>query len=59
VINSYTPAVIQKHADISSSLIGYSFTAGDTLCLKIMNTTNFDYLSTVGDVVEFSVQRIK
>ena len=59
VINSYTPSVIQKHADISSSLIGYSFTAGDTLCLKIMNTTNYDYLSTVGDVVEFSVQRIK
>lgn len=59
VINSYTPAVVQKHADISSSLIGYTFTAGDTLCLKIMNTTNFDYLSTVGDVVELSVQRIK
>ena len=59
VINSYTPSVVQKHADISSSLIGYSFTAGDTLCLKIMNTTNFDYLSTVGDVIEFSVQRIK
>jgi hypothetical protein len=59
VINSYTPAVVQKHADISGSLIGYTFTAGDTLCLKIMNTTNFDYLSTVGDVIEFSVQRIK
>ena len=59
VINSYTPAVVQKHADISGSLIGYTFTAGDTLCLKIMNTTNFDYLSTVGDVIELSVQRIK
>lgn len=59
VINSFTPSVIQKHADICGSLIGYSFTAGDTLCLKIMNTTNYDYLSTVGDVMEFSVQRIK
>jgi len=59
VINSYTPSVIQKHADICGSLVGYTFTAGDTLCLKIMNTTNYDYLSTVGDVIEFSVQRIK
>ena len=59
VINSFTPSVIQKHADICGSLIGYTFTAGDTLCLKIMNTTNYDYLSTVGDVIEFSVQRIK
>ena len=59
VINSFTPAVIQKHADICGSLIGYPFTAGDTLCLKIMNTTNYDYLSTVGDVIEYSVQRIK
>jgi hypothetical protein len=59
VINSYTPAVIQKHADISGALIGYTFTAGDTLCLKIMNTSNYDYLSTVGDVIEYSVQRIK
>lgn len=59
VINSYTPSVVQKHADISSSLIGYTLTVGDTLCLKIMNTTNYDYLSTVGDVIEFSVQRIK
>lgn len=58
-INSFTPTVIQKHADICGSLVGYSFTAGDTLCLRIMNTTNYNYLSTVGDVMEFSVERIK
>jgi hypothetical protein len=59
VINSYTPSVIQKHADICGAVVGYTLTAGDTLCLKIMNTTNYNYLSTVGDVIEFSVQRIK
>jgi len=58
-VNSFTPNVIQKHADIVGSVMGYPLTAGDALCLKIMNTTAYDYVPAIGDVMGFSIQRVK
>jgi hypothetical protein len=57
-VNNDTPTVIQKHAAINGSFTG-KFTLGTQICLKVINLTNFDYTSEAGDVVRFSVQRVK
>lgn len=56
-VNNDSPVVIQKHASINGS-ITRKFTAGTQLCVKVINLTNFDYVSQSGDVILFSVQRV-
>lgn len=55
--NNVTPVVTLKHLDITGS-VTTQFTAGTQLCLKVMNTTNYDYASVSGDIVKMFIQRI-
>lgn len=55
--NNITPVVTLKHLDITGS-VTTQFTAGTQLCLKVMNTTNYDYTSVSGDIVKMFIQRI-
>jgi len=57
-INNDSPVVIQKHANINGA-ITRQFTAATTLCLKVINLTNYNYIRTSGDIVRFTVQRVK
>jgi hypothetical protein len=57
-INNDSPVVIQKHASINGA-ITRQFSATSTLCLKVINLTNYNYVRTSGDVVRFTVQRVK
>lgn len=56
-VNNNSPVVTQKHSSINGS-ITRRFTFGTQLCLKVINLTNYDYLSESGDVVRFFVQRV-
>ena len=57
-INNDSPDVIQKHASINGA-ITRQLTATTPLCLKVINLTNYNYTRTSGDVVRFTVQRVK
>lgn len=57
-VNNNTPNVIQKHASLNGS-ITRQFSATTPLCLKVINLTNYDYTKTTGDIVRFTVQRVK
>ena len=57
-INNDSPVVIQKHASINGA-ITRQFSATTPLCLKVINLTNYNYTRTSGDVVRFTVQRVK
>jgi len=57
--NWMTVMGIQKHIDISSQAIGIQITAGTQLSVKVLNQTGFNYTSTTGDGIRFSVERIK
>jgi hypothetical protein len=58
VVNNFTPNVISKHATISGSATTY-IAAGNEVCLKIANLTNIDYVSTAGDSVKMSIERVR
>ena len=58
VVNNFTPNVISKHATISGSATTY-IAAGNEVCLKIANLTNIDYVSTAGDTVKMSIERVR
>ena len=58
VVNNFTPNVISKHATISGSATTYMI-AGNEVCLKIANLTNIDYVSTAGDSVKMSIERVR
>jgi hypothetical protein len=57
-VNNNSPVVIQKHSSINGSFTR-KLTTGTQICLKVINLTNYDYLSETGDVARFSVQRVK
>ena len=57
-VNNDSPVVIHKVACINGS-ITRQFTATSTLCLKVINLTNYDYVRETGDIVRFTVQRVK
>lgn len=57
--NSFTLNNISKHVSISGQAIGLQLTAGVQLCLKVINLTDFNYTSTVGDIVRMSIERIR
>lgn len=56
-VNNNSPVVAQKHSSINGS-ITRKLTTGTQICLKVINLTNFDYLTETGDVVRFFVQRV-
>jgi len=56
-VNNNSPVVTQKHSSINGSFTR-KLTLGTQICLKVINLTNFDYLSETGDVARFSVQRV-
>jgi hypothetical protein len=56
-VNNDSVIQTQKHASINGS-ITKELTIGTQICVKVLNLTNFDYISVVGDVVRFGVQRI-
>lgn len=57
-VNNFTPVVISKHASINGSFTRY-LPAGAAICLKVINTSAFDYNSVAGDTSRFTVQRVK
>jgi hypothetical protein len=57
-INSFTPVVIMKHATINGSFTRF-FSAGTEICLKVINTTAYDYTAVTGDTARMSIQRVK
>jgi len=60
VSNSFSPsASISPVADISGNVEGVVLTAGTVLRLKVLNLTDFDYVSEASDVATMSIQRIK
>ena len=56
-VNNNSPVVTQKHSSINGSFTR-KLTLGTQICLKVINLTNFDYLSETGDIAKFSVQRV-
>lgn len=57
-VNNFTPNVISKHATISGSVTTL-IAVGNEVCLKVANLTNIDYVSTAGDSVKMSIQRVR
>ena len=56
-VNNATPVVTMKHIDITGALTT-RLTAGQQLCLKVINLTNYNYTTFAGDVVQMSIQRV-
>lgn len=57
-VNNGSPVVTMKHCSINGS-ITREFTAGTAICLKVINLTNFNYTTVVGDIVRLTIQRVK
>jgi len=57
--NWMTITGIQKHIDITAQAMGIQIAAGTQLSVKVLNQTGFNYTSTTGDGIRFSVERIK
>jgi hypothetical protein len=47
------------HIDVSGTLLGVEFTAGQTLCMVVLNQLDSNYSSLSGDGVKFSVQQVR
>lgn len=45
--------------DVTAQAMGMQINAGTELCVKVWNLTGFDYTGFEGDVLRFSVQRVK
>lgn len=56
-VNNVTPVVTMKHIDITGALTT-RLTAGQQLCLKVINLTNYNYTTFEGDIVQMSIQRV-
>jgi hypothetical protein len=56
-INNFTPVVTTKHASITGTSVR-SFTAGQLLTLKVINTTAKNYTSVLGDGSRMSIKRL-
>lgn len=57
--NFMTVMGIQKHIDITAQAIGINITAGTQLSVKVLNQTGYAYAPLTGDVIRFTVERIK
>jgi len=60
VCSTYSSVNIQSHAYISGSIGGYQVTAGDKVCLKIINTTgtSYVYLPSGSDFCRMSIRKV-
>ena len=47
------------HIDVSGTLLGVEFTAGQTLCMVVLNQLDSSYSSLSGDGVKFSIQKVR
>jgi hypothetical protein len=57
--DTYTSVNIQKSAYMSGAIGGFQLTAGDKLCLKVINTAGTNYSSTVaGDFSRMSIRKV-
>jgi len=56
-VNNATPVVTMKHLDITGALTT-KLTAGQQLCLKVINLSNYNYTTVAGDIVQMSIQRV-
>lgn len=56
-VNNATPVVTMKHLDITGALTT-RLTAGQQICLKVINLTNYNYTTFTGDIVQMSIQRV-
>jgi hypothetical protein len=56
--NNFFPSVPQLYADINGAQWGVELTAGDQICLKVMNTSGVLYIPSVGDYFRFSLQKV-
>jgi hypothetical protein len=57
--NTYASVNTQESAYISGAIGGYQLTAGDTVCLKIINTTGTSYSAiTAGDFCRMSIRKV-
>lgn len=57
--DTYASVNIQKSAYLSGAIGGYQLTAGDKVCLKIINTTGTPYSSVVaGDFCRMSIRKV-
>lgn len=56
-VNNATPVVTMKHLDITGALTT-RLSAGQQLCLKVINLTNYNYTTFAGDFVQMSIQRV-
>lgn len=56
-INNFTPVVTTKHASINGSMVA-TFSAGQELTLKVINTTAENYITVLGDVARMSIRRL-
>lgn len=48
-----------RRIDVTAQAIGFPIPAGTQLCVKVWNLTGYDYVNYSGDVIRFSIQRIK
>jgi hypothetical protein len=56
-VNNATPVVTMKHLDITGALTT-RLTAGQQICLKVINLSNYNYTTVAGDIVQMSIQRV-
>ena len=56
--NNFFPSVPQLYADINGAQWGVELTAGDQICLKVMNTSGVLYVPSIGDYFRFSLQKV-
>jgi len=56
-VNNATPVVTMKHLDITGALTT-KLSAGQQLCLKVINLSNYNYSTVTGDIVQMSIQRV-
>jgi hypothetical protein len=55
--NNVTPAVTMQHLDITG-VTTTKLNAGQQICLKVINLTNYNYTTVTGDIVQMSIQRV-
>lgn len=57
--STYASVNIQQSAYLSGAIGGYQMTAGDKVCLKIINTTGTNYTTpVVGDFCSMSIRKV-
>jgi hypothetical protein len=57
--STFSATTIQRHADMSGGLNGVPLTAGNQLCLKVINESGYNYTSIEGDVCSLSIKKTK